>query len=372
MKSSYAIISITRHGCQLGLEISKKMSGDLSTPDLYFPEKFQNDFVHNTTGASTPQFYRGKVKDLLGQIFDKYERIIAIISLGALIRLITPLLGDKKTDPAVVVIDENGEFVISVLSGHLGGANDLARLVAEKIGARPVITTASDVRKTIAVDLLGKSFHWVMEDSEFLTEISAAVVNDEPVAIVQESGETNWPPHDHPLAENIFVCRDVEGALKTGAEYFIVISHREFLDLPEYAGLLHKKTVLFRPKVIGIGLGCNRNTSEKEIEEVVRDTFHELKFKFSSLRGVGSIDLKSDEPGLVSFCTNHGIVPVFYPADELNRVKMENPSGTVFKYTGAYGVSEPAARLLTRNDDLVLTKKVSGNVTISVGLYRLF
>jgi len=369
MKPRYAIVSITRNGCRLGFEIHEKVSHDISEIDMFFPEKFRDDFKDVLEGSGAPVFFSEKVKDLLEKIFDKYEGIIAVISLGALIRLVAPLLRDKKTDPGVVVIDEKGEFVISALSGHVGGGNDLARLVAAKIGATPVITTASDVQKTIAVDLLGKTSGWVMEESRFLTEISAAVVNFEPVAIVQESGGDDWRPRDTPLAENLVVYGSLDEALRGPAKYFIVITHRELCEMPQYKKLFKNKYVIFRPPVIGLGIGCNRNTPAEEIEEVVKSTFKELKINLQSIGGAASIDLKKDEPGLLSFCAKFGIVPVFYSAEQLNRAKIENPSETVFKHTGAYGVSEPAARLLTHRDDLLLVKKISGNVTISAGLF---
>ena len=138
---------------------------------------------------------------LLPSLFQSYKGIIMIISLGAVVRMIAPLLKDKKTDPAVVVSDDKGKHVISVLSGHLGGANELTIEVAELLNAIPVITTASDVQKTIPVDLFGSRFGWVWESDEKLTPVSASVVNEEHVAIVQESGEKDWWTYDRTLPE---------------------------------------------------------------------------------------------------------------------------------------------------------------------------
>ena len=137
---------------------------------------------------------------LLPTLFQQYKGLIMVISLGAVVRMIAPILKDKKTDPAVVVIDDRGENVISVLSGHLGGANGLTE-VAAALDARAIITTASDVQKTIPVDLFGSRFGWVWDSAEKLTPVSASVVNEEHVAIVQESGEPNWWLYDTPLPE---------------------------------------------------------------------------------------------------------------------------------------------------------------------------
>ena len=131
--------------------------------------------------------------------------------------MIAPLLKDKKTDPAVVVIDDKGEHVISVLSGHIGGANELTKEVAAALNARPIITTASDVQETIPVDLFGKRFGWVWDSDEKLTPVSAAVVNEEKVAVVQESGEKEWWDYGRPLPENIKQYPSIPEALNRKA-----------------------------------------------------------------------------------------------------------------------------------------------------------
>ena len=126
-------------------------------------------------------------------LFKSNDALICLFSLGAVIRLIAPHIKDKKTDPAVIVIDDKAQFVISVLSGHLGGANELSNEIAEKIGSlSPVITTAADVNKTIAVDLIGREFGWKIDDDSTVTKISAYMVNKEKIAVFQNAGQKNW------------------------------------------------------------------------------------------------------------------------------------------------------------------------------------
>ena len=122
----------------------------------------------------------------------RYTSLICIFSLGAVIRLISPHLKDKKSDPAVIVIDDTAKFVISTLSGHLGGANELTLKVADILNSIPVITTAADVNKTIAIDLLGKKFNWVIDNFENVTKVSAMMVNEERIGVYQDTGEKNW------------------------------------------------------------------------------------------------------------------------------------------------------------------------------------
>lgn len=182
-----AVISITRHGVALGGRVVAALPG----AHLFAPEKFRALAETAAPGASTS--YIGTTGEQLGDLFAKYDGIVAIFSLGAMVRLAAPYLKSKDVDPAVVVLDEAGKFAIPMLSGHLGGANALAGQLAKVLGATPVLTTASDSRETIGVDLLGRELGWVLEaDHDVLLRVSAAVVNEEPVALVQEAGRTDW------------------------------------------------------------------------------------------------------------------------------------------------------------------------------------
>ncbi|WP_159882757.1 cobalt-precorrin 5A hydrolase [Paenibacillus puerhi] len=354
----YAIVAITKHGVEVARRLQTSFEG---VADVYYMSKFaRGDEV-----ARGIQLFDGSVRLLFPALFPAYSGIVCIISLGAVVRMIAPLLVDKKTDPGIVVVDDKGEHVISVLSGHLGGANELTGEVAAALNARAVITTASDVQKTIAVDLFGRRFGWTWESADKLTAVSASVVNEERVAVVQESGEPNWWLHDTPMPDSIRVYDHVRAAQADHPQGALVVTHR-LLEADE-EGIL-ANGVLYRPKSIVLGIGCNRGTEEAELETVIRRTLEELRFSIRSVRAVCTIDLKKDEAGLLSVCERNGWPLVCYTAQELNEIAIEEPSETVFRFTGAYGVSEPAAKRYSGNDRLVLTKKKSGNVTISVAL----
>ncbi|EMT46707.1 cobalt-precorrin 5A hydrolase [Anoxybacillus flavithermus] len=355
----YAVVAITKHG----VEIARKLHEKLPDAHIYYTDKF----AKGDEEQKGIRLFSGNVRVHLATWFATYRGLILIISLGAVVRMIAPLLKDKKTDPAVVVIDDKAEHVISVLSGHLGGANELTRQVAALLHARPVITTASDVQQTIAVDLFGRSFGWVWENEENLTPVSAAVVNEQHVAIVQESGERHWWTYDAPLPANIRTYGSIAEALKARPDAALVVTHR-LLGKEEQAILQHG--VLYRPKVIVIGIGCNRGTSAQEIEQVICDTLQQLRFSLKSVKALCTIDLKKDEEGLLAVANKYGWPLIFYTPEQLNDVPIDEPSETVFRYTGAYGVSEPAAKRYSGQQQLVLTKKKSGNVTISVALWE--
>ncbi|WP_236596003.1 MULTISPECIES: cobalt-precorrin 5A hydrolase [Paenibacillus] len=354
----YAVVAITKHGAELARRLQASFGG---ATDVYYMSKF----ARGDEAERGIQLFEGSVRLLYPALFPAYQGLVCIISLGAVVRMIAPLLEDKKKDPGIVVIDDKGEHVISVLSGHLGGANELTREVAAALGARAVITTASDVQKTIAVDLFGRRFGWTWDSADKLTPVSASVVNEERVAVVQESGEPDWWLHDTPLPPHIRTYGDISSALADEPQAALVVTHR--LLEPEELPIL-ANGVLYRPKVIALGIGCNRGTSAEEIEAVVRDTLSELRFSLQSVKAVCTIDLKQDEEGLLAVCRSHGWPLVCYTPQELNEMPIDDPSDTVYKFTGAYGVSEPAAKRYTGAQQLALTKKKSGNVTISVAV----
>lgn len=356
MTKPYAVVAITKHGT----EIARRLQAAMPEVDVYYPQRFAEGDEHLRDITA----FEGSVVHHIPTLFNTYSGLIGIFSLGAMVRLVAPLLRDKKTDPAVVVVDDMAEHVISVLSGHLGGANDLTHAVAKALGARPVITTASDVGQTVAVDLLGRAFGFEIENFEKVTEVSAAVVNEERVHVIQEAGERDWWPYQKLLPSHFSVFDSIEEAFKAPFDAALVITPRLLTD--DEAKRLLKRGVLYRPKVVVIGVGCNRGTAADEIESVIASTLSEARLSMRSVRKLASIDLKADEPGLLEVCCRHNWPFITYSADELNTVSIPNPSQTVFKYVGAYGVSEPAAKLSSGADDFVVEKVRKGNVTVSV------
>ncbi|CAB3391291.1 cobalt-precorrin 5A hydrolase [Kyrpidia spormannii] len=371
----YAAVAITKHG----VELAWRTAAGLGGVDVYYSEKFDLRAAGGAQEGETFSSFRatpfsGSVRELLQDGFHRYEGWILFISLGAVVRMIAPVLRDKKTDPAVVVVDDAGRFAISVLSGHLGGANRLAERVAEVLGAEPVITTASDVGRTIAVDLLGRSFGWTLADDRHVTPASAAVVNEEPVLVLQEAGERGWWTRPTPLPPTIHRCDSLEEARGAVAE-------RARQGLPGFGALLlitdriwseeelrqfAPYWVVYRPKSLILGIGCNRGTPRAEIEEVVEGTLRAKGLAVDSVAAVATIDRKKDEAGLVALCRDRGWPLIAYTPVELNEMPMRHPSEMVYRYTGAYGVSEPAAMRAAGTDRLLVDKIVSGNVTLSV------
>lgn len=357
MDKKYAAVAITRNGIKLALTLGEQ----LGSTEVFCYAKYSGK-LEKIPGER--RIFSEPLKELLPVLFQRYEALILFFSLGAAVRLAAPLLQDKKTDPAVIVIDERGEHVISMLSGHLGGANRLTLQIAGLLGSHPVITTASDVQGTFAVDLLGREFGWRPESFTQMKAVSAALVNGERVAFLQERGERGWLHPGAALPEHVQLCRDMAEMRAASFSAAIVVTDR-LLKAPE-AAALPERTVVYRPRSLVLGLGCNRGTSAAELEAVVAETLAELGLSLLSVRNAATAGIKGDEAGLLALCAKHGWELALYPPEQLNTVPLDQPSEIVFKATGAYGVCEPAALLSSGARDLLLPKKKSGNVTIAV------
>src|SRR5919202_3776025 len=240
LATKIAGIAITRHG----IEIARKIKQNMPEADIYVPAK-------HSDGADDINWFSEQSTQLIGNLFKTHDALLCIFSLGAVIRMVAPHLIDKKSDPAVIVIDDRANHVISALSGHLGGANALTRLVASFLGAQPVITTAADVNETIAVDLLGKEFNWTIDNFENVTKVSASMVNEEKIAIYQDSGEKNWWRGSFPRNTTL-----VESLAQIGSPQYkagLIISDRIVSD-----HAISSKSVIYRPKSLVVGLGLHR------------------------------------------------------------------------------------------------------------------
>ena len=243
-----AVVSIPRHGIALAGRIVATLPG----AKLFAPEKFRAEAEAAAPGAAA--CYTGKTGEQIPALFANFDGIVAIVSLGAMVRLMAPYLKDKEQDPGVVVVDEAGRYAIPVLAGHLGGANALAGHLAQALGALPVLTTASDSRETLAVDLLGRELGWTFEaDKQVIVRASAAVVNDDPVALVQETGSRDWWAHhangrSKPLPANIQLLPRIEDLdpKQFGAVLWITQRTPQALPPTLYAAI-SDRLVVYRP-----------------------------------------------------------------------------------------------------------------------------
>ncbi len=279
------------------------------------------------------------------------ENIICIMATGIVVRAMASLLEDKKTDPAVVVLDEKGKYAVSVVGGHLGGANALAQEIADYLGAYAVITTASDVQGKIALDLWAREKNLYIEDFEKLKKLSSRIVNDNKIKVCSDY------PCDEERMPDEFIM------VKSKDESDIIISHR----------LLESTALFLRPGNLFVGIGCNRGTSSEEIEEMTRSVFEKERLSFHSIRSIATIDLKKDEQGLIDFAGANNINIEFFSKDHLNDAALKHKiekSEAVKAATGAVAVAEPAAassaKKISDRYTIIKPKEKRGNVTLAI------
>lgn len=234
-----ALIAITKHGAAQVAAIAAQ----LPEAEVVVSEKFAETMA---TLPNRVKSYSGALSAQIAPLFSSYDQIIFFVSLGAVVRLIAPHLKSKDEDPGVLVVDDAAQFVIPVLSGHVGGANAYAEQLAKLIGATPVVTTASDVGKTIPVDILGRELAWKVEAPKInITRVSAHVVNEEPIAVVQECGARNWWTRPTPLPKNIHLFDSFDAVDLEKHKAVLWITERE---IPETLWQqLEERLVVYRP-----------------------------------------------------------------------------------------------------------------------------
>ncbi len=234
-----ALIAITKHGAMQVAELAPK----LADAEIVVAQKFAHLMKETPNRLNA---YDGALRAQMAGFFSDYDQIVFFVSLGAVVRLIAPHLKSKDEDPGILVVDDAAQFVIPVLSGHVGGANAYAEQLAGLLGATAVLTTASDVGKTIPVDILGRELGWQVEAPKLnITRVSAHVVNEEPIALIQECGAKNWWTRPTPLPKNIHLFERFEAVDQSQYAALLWITQR---DVPATTwAALDERLVVYRP-----------------------------------------------------------------------------------------------------------------------------
>jgi len=292
------------------------------------------------------RYYKDSLPKHLASIWGTDKAFIFCLATGAVVRLIAPLLQDKSTDPAVVVIDAEGRYVISLCSGHQGKADLLAQLIAHQIGATAIITGAAHSLSLPGIDTLGVPFEWSRGEGDW-TGVMAAVARQETVQVIQEVGSILWQeglPEKHSLH---YGFPDSTEEITPKASIWISVTKRKFAsqsDFPE---------VQWHPKMLWIGIGCERGTSKQLIEKAIDETCQTYHLATEAIAGLASIDLKADEPGILAVCRDRNLPFRTFSAAQLAAVKVPTPSEVVQQEVGTPSVAEAAAILADHNILLV-------------------
>ena len=327
-----AVLSFTEQGRRLSERIAA------SLPD----HTIERWCFHTHTDHAAKPF--SSISTQTAELFDRVQALIFVSAAGIAVRAIAPLLRSKAEDPAVLVLDDSGNYVISLLSGHLGGANALARALADAIGAEPVITTATDAGKAFSPDCYAMEHDLALSDLSAAKAIAAAILDGEPVGFLSRLQG--------------YVCPEALQADTACQKGICITESTQDSPFPVTLQLFPRDHVL--------GIGCKKDTPAEQIEAHVQQCCESAGIPITRICAVSTIDLKAQEPGLLSFCRRYKLPLVTYTADELMAVKGDfSASSFVLQTTGADNICERSA-VLCSGGTLLLRKTAANGVTAAI------
>jgi len=346
----FAVWAVTPNGVRL----IERLVPSLPDADIYVSQNLAEK------GARHNQFE--KLSTAVKEKFDQYSGHIFIMAAGIVVRVLAPLIQSKTMDPAVVVVDDRGKNAISLLSGHIGGANELTCEIAHIIGANPVITTATDINRVPAIDVLAVENDLVIKNPAAIKNVNMALIKKEPVAV-----------HD-PLKILEKTLLNLESAafyklpfnIKKDIQH-LDINNNPIVYIDDATIELPPQVLILHPPSLIAGIGCNRGTDSQEIRDHLTEVFESNRLAVPSLKCLASIDVKNDEAGLIEVAQSLELPLIFFKREELNQVKgIKNPSLLVEKHVGVKSVCEAAAILASQNGTLIVPKQSTKNVTVAI------
>ena len=325
------LIAYSQRGCETALRIAEALTRRGNACRVWASEKHRcSDKVEALTAPCAEWAKAG---------FAEADALVFCCAAGIAVRGIAPWVRSKKTDPAVIVVDEQGRFAVSLLSGHIGGANELAADIAADIGATPVITTATDLNGLFAVDVFAEKNYLFIERMALAKEVSAALLAGEPVGFCSDLPVRGAiPPELTEGAARIGVCVTADGAKAP-----------------------YEKTLRLSPRRISVGLGCRRGKDPGEMERFFLAQLEACGVPLHAVRCIASVDLKADEPCLLAIAEKFRIPFETFGADALNALPGEfSGSDFVKGVTGVDCVSERAALLAAGDGGALIQRKTAG------------
>lgn len=340
LATQVAVYALTPRGSELGLLLAQELGASLHVPERLL----QHRGIPEAQGFSS-------LPELVASQFHARKAHIFITAAGVAVRMVSPHLRGKDKDPAVIVLDQDGRFSVSLLSGHLGGANRLAEKVAAITKGRAVVTTATDASGTAAVDVLAMDAGLAIEDVSRVKTVNASLAAGAPPLL--------WDP---------------EGWLDKAAAagHFLPASSSDQADVLVAWREPHKSVHGLRliPPALCLGIGCRKGASGSVIVERVRGVFQEQGLSLASLWAMGTVQAKEKEAGLREAASVLGVPLRFFPPLVLDAVNVPNPSQRAAAAVGTASVSEAAALLLAGSRELFMEKQKFGDVTVALALRR--
>lgn len=335
MKTGTAILVVS----ESSIGLARTIAGELAGSTIY------------STFETADTFLIVSITSFVKDNFNAFNAFVFIGSLGICVRSIAPYIADKHTDPAVINIDSTGKYIIPVLSGHIGGANDLTKQIARITGSEAIITTQSDNTQLWALDTLGKTYGWKesVQDTT-MNKLIASFVNRHPVALLLDTKEAGTGYLERTKPEHVTIFYQYEAIPQQNFEILIAVTPRIYTtSIP---------VLYYHPQVLHLGIGCRKNCLPEGIGNYIWNTLRQQQLSPLSIQSISTIELKKNEPLLEELQTFFpGAALHIYQTEELKNIEIPNPSDKVFEVTGVYGVSEATARKSADNGPLLLEKQ---------------
>ena len=303
----------------------------------------KKDLEHNLENLNL----YGKIDDILPTAWEGYDAIVCILAMGAVVRKIAPFLKDKATDPAVIVINLALDKIVPLLSGHLGGANELSDTIASRIeGCVNFVSTATDQTNTLAFEMFAKKSNLEIHNLKELALISNSLLNKKEVEVLTYES----------IFETIPNKKNIKLVTEQTSELCVNIT-------PFGSPLL-----TFKPKVF-LGMGCNRDTSFEDIEKAFLSFLDTNKLKVEQIENIASFEAKADEKGLLEFANKYNFDIRFFNETEINTLEGEFSPSASTKFFGLKGVVEPASVLVSKYKELIISKEIYDKKITIQGLF---
>ncbi len=332
-----AVCAFTKKGFKSALKICEILKNEYNVQPAAFGKAKEGNEKYNA----------GSLSEWTKHTFFSADVIIFVSAAGIAVRSIAPYIKDKFKDPCVLVCDEALNFAVPILSGHVGGGNDIARFLEEKLGITAVITTSTDVNNKFAVDVFAVKNKLFIESREMAKYISAEITDGKKVGFFCDGNIKGDIPKELSSKEEIYN-----------------ISVSVFKKNT-------KNTLCLVPKAVSLGIGCRRNTPKEKIERAVIDFFSEENIFMQAVEGIYSIDLKKDEKGLIEFIKENNFKSRFFSAEELKKAEGNFAySSFVKSITGVDNVCQRAAVCGSRENIFLTEKRVYDGVTISAAVKK--
>jgi len=345
-----AVYALTRRGAELARTIAQGLAGSKGAV-LFLPRRLEPDF-----GPEAEYF--DSSSQALADNFNLFTGHIVIGATGLVVRHLAPLIRSKKEDPAVVVLPQDGRFAVSLLSGHLGGANRLAETVAGLTGGQAVISTATDVEGLPALEMLAREHQLEIEDFAGLPALSRRLVEGDRVPVYDPEG---WlRPHLAPWAERFeFLDRPPE----PGRGPHIRVDFRLGAELDPEA-------LVLRPPALALGLGCHVGIDPAELEDFIRLCLTQAGLSIKAVGLLSTVEIRAEEPAFLEMSRLLNRPLIIHSREELSRVETPNPSAKVLERIGVPSVCEAAAMLAARTDRLEIKKQKNSRATLAAALIK--